>query len=248
MGPSSVCPCEDHPVTTWTFTGVDEWTDLKWLAHIGVDNPHVEFAILVGSDTGKKTIFPPTKFVEKFRALGKNLGVRTAIHLCGRYSRMAVSDDPGVVRRLVNFVGEFGRVQVNMTSEMVRQHSKGLTRLADQLKQVIVQHRDTWDMVPMRLARHHNIRFLFDRSGGRGLVSINSWPIPPDDSIPELYGKATGYAGGLGPQNIDKVIRFANDFPEHILWFDMESRLRIKGRFNLRRVEEVLLAVRQKQA
>ena len=70
-----------------TFTGVDEATDLGALKDICSQYSQVEFAVLYGSHPGEgNPIFPSIGFIQEFRNLK---GVRTAIHLCGRWARCA---------------------------------------------------------------------------------------------------------------------------------------------------------------
>ena len=73
-----------------TFTGVDTHTDLNELARIAREYPQAEFAVLAGSQTGgDNPIFPP---METVRALRNLDGVNTALHLCGKYARMAAGE------------------------------------------------------------------------------------------------------------------------------------------------------------
>ena len=62
-----------------TFTGVDERTDLARLRRIGKRYP-VEFAVLVGSHSGEKPIFPPLQFVRRFRTFAQQEKIWSAIH------------------------------------------------------------------------------------------------------------------------------------------------------------------------
>ena len=66
-----------------TFTGVDAKTDLDAVIGIGRRNPHVEFAVLVGSRTGKPGAnrYPDLGVVRDFRRRAVAAGVRCAIHL-----------------------------------------------------------------------------------------------------------------------------------------------------------------------
>ena len=73
-----------------TFTGVDAHTDLTELARIANEYPRAEFGVLVGSQTsGDNPIFPPLEIVWELRNLH---GVNTALHLCGKYARMAAGE------------------------------------------------------------------------------------------------------------------------------------------------------------
>jgi hypothetical protein len=66
----------------------------------------------------------------------------------------------------------------------------------------------------------YNYSVLFDGSGGRGEEAAGGWPLP-------LTGIKCGYAGGLGPSNLEsklkdlKLIAGMTD-----VWVDMESKIR----------------------
>ena len=214
----------------FTFTGVDEHTDIDRLLMTAWMYPNAEFAVLVSSNTGLAPIYPSTDFVERFRDRMANGGGRSAIHLCGRYARMACHTNQGVVDRLVAFVTGFGRVQVNMSSANQASYQKALSRFAERVPGVVLQHRGSWDTIPID---HPRIEYLFDRSGGRGVESFPLWPDPPID-------RRVGYAGGIGPDNVGKALAFAARFPDAPLWFDMERQLRTGSWFDIKRVEDVL--------
>ena len=80
---------------------------------------------------------------------------------------------------------------------------------------------------------HEKVEYLFDVSEGRGMESFEHWPVPSADFA------RTGYAGGLGPHNIERAVAFAQFHDEHVLWFDMEGRIRTDGWLNTDTVEAV---------
>ena len=88
-----------------------------------------------------------------------------------------------------------------------------------------------------------NISALLDESKGTGVLA-SSWPNPPTQY-------EIGYAGGIGPHNISKVL---DDILEagngREIWIDMESSLRStknnKDVFDLDKCYEVIAAVCRK--
>ena len=102
--------------------------------------------------------------------------------------------------------------------------------------QVILQHRSSWAEIPLL---HQHVEYLFDRSEGGGVESFDHWPPPPFRA--EVV--RTGYAGGIGPHNIDRALAFAAGYPQCKLRFDMEGNVRTKGLFDLDKVEQVAAAV-----
>ena len=202
-----------------TFSGVDAQTDLQEVQRIASDYPTVEFAVLVGSQTGSDhPIFPPLDVVHRLRALH----VRTAIHLCGPYARQAAAFTP-LFAPLLHLCEGFDRVQVNLHKEWwneddVTIQADPLARFADSVaaNSVIVQHRGPWDDVPLL---HPKIEYLFDLSEGSGTEGFEHWPPPPPN-------RRAGYAGGIGPHNIQKAMDFVQQHPPAPLWLDMERNVR----------------------
>ena len=228
-----------------TFTGVDVHTSFGRLSKISARYPRVEFGVLVGTHSGEEDrgIFPPLEFVELFRdyARWSNLNVRSAIHLCGAYSRALIQG--GDQTDLLELCAGFDRVQVNLHGDLwnadeidVRGGEHAIMSFASEViaDKVILQHRAKWDMVPIKSS---DIEYLFDLSEGRGLDSFSSWPAPNGKL------KRYGYAGGIGLGNIGQVVKFASEYPNTTMWFDMESKVRTRGLFNLDIVEEICAEV-----
>ena len=224
-----------------TFTGLDVHTDLRAryrkpvrLLEMARGYP-VELAVLVGTDTALHLhegggIFPPLAYVEEFKAFCRREGVRCALHLCGEYSRQVMRPG-GAPGKLLDLCRGFGRVQVNLHGDAFDPEYMEVSRVAVEdfagrvaAETVILQHRGEWDAVP---SGHPGIEYLFDVSAGAGLESWDRWPPPAPD-----MGRL-GYAGGLGPYTIGNAVDFAARYPAAALWFDMERRVRLYGRFNV---------------
>ena len=203
-----------------TFTGVDAMTDFERLKHLSQQYPWAEFGILVGSRTGMDNpIFPPLEIVDALRTLFPQEQI--AIHLCGRYAREAMA--PLRIFDVSGVTSGFGRIQVNLHGDeydpsQIVATARSLTSMAEHADAdtIIVQHRESWDAVPVQ---HPRVEYLFDRSEGSGQEGFQHWPIPPDHM-------RVGYAGGIGPHNISKAITFAEQHRERPLWLDMERNVR----------------------
>ena len=230
---------------TLTFTGVDAGTLLSGLAAIAKRYPPVEFGILIGSNTDERIdrgIFPSLETVARFQQAAGEHGFATALHLCGRYTRELMSSE-GALSSTLELCEGFGRVQVNLhgdywgdkaivvNGERIIRFAEAVTR--GSVRSVILQHRGQWEEIPVR---HDRIEYLFDVSEGGGVYSLNVWP-PPPASLPD--GTRLGYAGGLGPGNMDRAKAFADRYPATRLWMDMEGRVRTGGRFDLAKIREV---------
>ena len=118
-----------------TFTGVDERTNLSRLAEIAFKFPYVEFAVLVGSRTGRSNRFPKLAFVRDVQIAGNTLGFRKAIHLCGKPSRDV---NKGEFFLPESFAFGFNRVQVNAVNYNPEKVAMFQERLQ---KEVICQYR-----------------------------------------------------------------------------------------------------------
>ena len=227
-----------------TFTGVDSTTSFHGIKRLAKKYPNAEFGVLVGTHSGKTDygIFPPLSTVRNLNVFGALVGINTAIHLCGEYARQ-VMDPDGPSADLLQLCKGFGRVQVNLHGDSwspfrVEVSVKMIKAFADKMPgEVILQHRGPWADVPVI---YRNITYLFDRSEGGGVEGIEDWPPPPNlATVVRL-----GYAGGLGPHNIDLALAVAANWPEACkLWFDMEGNIRTKGLFDLDKVEQVAAAV-----
>ena len=78
-----------------------------------------------------------------------------------------------------------------------------------------------------------NASVLFDASGGHGLTPA-TWPEPLDD-LP------CGYAGGLGPDNLDHELRrLETVVGDRNVWIDMQSAVRTENRLDLAKARRCL--------
>ena len=148
-----------------------------------------------------------------------------------------VMQDDGVPDEVYDLCNGFSRVQVNLHGDSfnprrVAVAAQAVKRFADTVgcQRVILQHRNAWKDLPVF---HEKVEYLFDRSGGGGRAAFEEWPTP-SPHLPRM-----GYAGGIGPETIEKAIDFALAYPDSNLWFDMEGRIRFAGWFDLGAVETV---------
>ena len=164
---------------------------------------------------------------------------RTALHLCGRWSRGAMAGETWVH----DFIERIGvpRVQLNLRPQDYDPAKVGAFCDATAAQRVVVQYRgNRFDTL---FLHHRKLEALHDRSGGRGLSG--AWPDPPAPGKGAwCEGRAWGYAGGLGPdagqvRRIADMARQAERAGARV-WFDMEAGVRTDGHFDLSKVERVL--------
>lgn len=156
----------------------------------------------------------------------------------------------------------FRRVQLNPTkvngfdSALLREGEcwRRLVATANAFPQLefIVQRnaetRELWEPLVDHLSEvtSANVAFLFDASAGKG-VEMRSIPIPSavDGRVAER-GKF-GYAGGLGPHNVERVLgEIAGEFHARgmlddgvVTWIDMESGIREPSKGDLLSLEKI---------
>lgn len=206
-----------------TLTGVDERTDLQELVALSRRyDSQVEFALLVGNSRGgTKHRYPSLPFLEKF----VRLNIRKALHLCGEYAQAVNTRSVGPVRWLYQHLRDVDRIQVN-----AREPDTGAIEamLGGYGVQTIAQCRGT--VFPRG---YSHLEWLFDRSGGRGVLP-SAWPPHP--------GRLVGYAGGIGSGNVSDVISQIDASGGY--WLDMETSLRdADDWFDLDRCAAVLQTV-----
>lgn len=238
-----------------TLTGADDTIDPKDLAALSEKYPFVEWAILFSQSKAGVARYPSLEWVDRlFDA--KTSKMNLSAHLCGKWVEDALNGQFGLFQDQ-RFSQAFQRVQLNMgASRLV--DAFGSHKLSDglwQIKDKKLIFGGNYQQVMSKLGVDFLDGFfdeelaiypLFDASGGRGIKS-NGWPDRFTNSFG--YTPMTGYAGGLGPDNVAQelqAIEYIND-PVHAddpIWIDMETKLRNKAdKFDLTICEEVLKAV-----
>ncbi len=184
-----------------TLTGIGEnclMPDMKALAA----RSRVELAFLYSLDAAGP------RFVSR-RTLDRvlpALGGRLALHVCGEGARREL-----LAGSLQSWMPYLARVQVNgLVTE------KELPLLVRQVPVLITQYmKGNQPLVRLPLANH---AVLVDSSGGLG-IRPRHWARPPT-------GKAVGFAGGLGPDNLRAEWPRIQRVARGGAWVDMETSLR----------------------
>lgn len=223
-----------------TLTGADDKTDVNQMKVLSEKYPFAEWAILFSQAKSGTARYPSYDWVEN--SLPVLIGCNLSAHLCGKWVDDA---NKGRITFLNDdlMAGFFGRIQLNMAK--------------DRLLKVLNWQTNFWDCVfdkpiilggpfqkykihiPADAFLLHEVSPLFDCSGGRGILT-EDWPKPVLDE----YGKPLfcGYAGGLGPENIEEeLLKIEKVVGDVEIWVDMESKLRNhKDEFDLEKCEQVL--------
>ena len=215
-----------------TFTGIDQHTSLSKARALAEKYP-IEFGILISPQRqGIDTRYPDWTVI---RGIFKEVGYRydrsrcCALHLCGAASKEVLQTwDSSILKADLTSVG---RIQINTASKNI--DTEKLQAWANQHWVVpILQCRDEFPSDP-------NVTWLFDRSGGEGLVP-GVWPQAPF----QFQRQMVGYAGGLSPENIKQQLPLIEAAAgKHPYYIDMESGVRTDGRFDLDKCLAVCKAV-----
>lgn len=224
-----------------TITGADDSVSVQDLAGLTRDWPFVEWGILVSRRQEGTFRYPSEPWLRQLVELAPAHGLRLSLHVCGQWVRDFVQGQPTLAEERPWLWGAFPRVQLNFHAEPHHRTSlfAGAMRGYGRGKQFIFQIDGVNDEL-FRYARfqHDDIDAvpLFDTSGGAGVVPEH-WPSPMLDV------EYQGYAGGLGPENVNKELpRIAQVADGQRIWIDMERQVRSDddSRLNLARCLNVL--------
>lgn len=228
-------------LTTVTMTGPDDTTDINALLALSQKYPFVEWAILMSPSREGTVRYPTYRWRQTFMDAVRGTAVKRAMHLCGSSVRELLVSGP----KKMTYRAGYQRIQLNFNATHFK-HDE-LQRLAihaaqaefwDETPQgIIVQYNKNNINVPeqFQTSRCTDVQVLFDASGGRG-IELDTFP-------DAMFGFECGYAGGIGPDNIERTLEKAHSAANGAdYWIDMESNVRTDEVFDLVKVEQVLAA------
>lgn len=252
-----------------TITGIDDKTDKQAIVDLSVAYPFVEWGILMSFDRTGQPRYPTIDWVIDFnRLLHEAPGIhQVSAHLCGATARAAFKHAtlPLIDGKPIDAL--FTRIQLNGFSYASRTpEAVGMINMlpargyaaafilqssnpdASQIAAMIersegnrieLEAMEDDEPVPSfdQLRRFH---ILFDRSGGKGIAPTGlDWTEAPQ-------GAFCGYAGGIGPDNLEEMVQRASGLAGgQPYWIDMESRVREKDVLKIDRVARVLDLAKQ---
>jgi hypothetical protein len=219
-------------IKTITFTGADDYTSIRDLYGISKRYPFVEWGILFSKSQEAAQRFPGIKWIHSLVSADLE-GINLSAHLCGSWLRDILLGNYNIPQKHSDVLRAFKRVQLNTHGE---EHHIG--RFADILKamnkQFIFQIDKVNDHI-YRKARTDGVQAypFFDLSHGAGQLP-EKWDRPLD----EVY---CGYAGGLGPHNLQDALEvIAMIVGDRTIWIDMETHVRTDGEFDLDKVQQCI--------
>ena len=223
-----------------TITGADDSILPVDLLPLSKEFGFVEWGILLSKKKAGDPRFPSYEWMTELARLTLGGEIKFSGHLCGRWVRDLVLDG------LHSFLNEqpgieqmFQRFQLNFHAEPhekvhnsffywlgldQRQYIFQLDGVNHHLFQMACDVRPELDIAP-----------LFDKSGGIG-VTPREWP-------EAFQGVYNGYAGGLGPDNLEvEIQRIAKVARGEQVWIDMETKVRSEDdkQFDLEKVRRCL--------
>lgn len=231
-----------------TITGADDAVDPGDLLELSRKHLAVEWGLLASLSNAGQPRYPSLDWLRRFEQ-SRNGECRWssyfALHLCGQLSRDIQNGDMERVRELPTA----GRIQINGYAGLtwMLAHVAALlssphgNQVGSTYPEFILQANrpELWHGI-VRDARllAPNASVLYDVSGGRGIEPDWKGRLPRAQPV----GPPIGYAGGIGPHNVEDVLTAINDGPlAQWYWIDMESGVRNESnRFDMQRVREVL--------
>lgn len=233
-----------------TITGADDLTPISELSMLSAQFPFVEWGILVSHSQTRTHNAPKNNPRWPSQAWMGELhnhisrsgqAMNLSLHLCGSGLRRLLAVGDMDIFRISPLWHYAQRVQFNFHGDAHDVNpTQFLGALRTEAKQYIFQmdgnavneQTSAWVISGSCVAA---VPF-YDRSHGAG-VSPDRWPSP---SMPAEY---YGYAGGLGPDNVEsEICRIAEAVGNIRVWIDMETNVRTEDdRFlDLAKVEKVL--------
>ena len=198
-----------------TFTGIDRLISVDEVFEIHDRYPKVEFGLLVTKGhSHPSNRFPDMSLVSDWRNLAQKYQLPLAIHLCGDFAEDIMAGEG--IETVLPLCSGFSRVQIN--SENYNYQRVAEFAEAVDCQRVILQRQGPLDLANSLV--HPKVEYLFDVSRGNGRESFSDW------SVSDQIGGRQGFAGGLGPKNINQALEFVGRFPGRRFWLDIESGVR----------------------
>lgn len=206
-----------------TFTGADGRTSVSGMRALAAQYP-IEWGLLFSPKRQGQGRYPPLDWIKEVVAREP---LRFAAHLCGEDARDVIGLGYGRHDELLH--DHFDRAQINTTAHVSPYDMDVWARVL--ALRPILQCRGPFPQ------DSRYVDWLFDKSGGRGIVQT-IWPQPPLQQF-------CGYAGGLNPGNVQEAVAaMVAGSTNAEYWIDMESGVRDEhDRFSLDKCRAVCEAV-----
>lgn len=208
-----------------TFTGADDYTNAAEMLALSQIFPQVEWGILLspGRASAKKgtSRFPSHQWLHETGLMSHHTNANFAGHLCGQYVRDLLAGNIKEIGERRDDFAIFSRYQINFHGDPIggSNNLELITLLLQRTFSLIFQMDGTNESV-FHYLRSRGIQLfpLFDQSHGEGTLPT-TWP--------DLVDGLCGFAGGLGPDNLEEELKKLEDHVgDREIWCDMETRIR----------------------
>lgn len=256
-------------LTLCTLSGADDATDLAGLLKIQNHYQFVEYGILWSDSKRGQPRYPSEDWLlglsqasVDYENIATNATFNFSLHLCGdsvlrfieEYNAKTGEFYLGRRRFVINRM--FKRIQFNFNGQVLGQMKPSIwpkfARLLNKLyepdigaiRPIMQFNRNNLEAF-YELGHCRHLQVLLDDSLGTGK--------PPEKWLRRLPRFTCGYAGGLGPHNIQTqfpLIQNAARLPSGQyadFWIDMESGIRVDNRFDLYKCGAVLVYLKNRQ-
>lgn len=228
-----------------TLTGADDHTPIDGLLELSQEFDFVEWGILFSQARQGEPRYPSWQWINHLCVFEH---LHLSAHLCGKWVTAAMEghlpllNHPGIERA-------FNTIQLNCYADRLREAMiceplwQVISLVHNGRKPVILGGNYATVSVQPEQFLNAGVYPLFDASGGQG-KSPSRWPEP----LRTEFGTPIfcGYAGGLGPENLQKELpRIEEVVRDATIWIDMESSLRdTSDRFDLKKCRSILRMVK----
>jgi phosphoribosylanthranilate isomerase len=217
-----------------TITGADDKVSYNDIIEITNKFPFVEWGILFSESRVGTPRYPTLEWVNGLmKTISENkLNIKLSAHLCGAYTVEFLTT--GLLTKAFNNIKDvmmgpiFGRYQMNFNSTKNKACNDFHESFGRNQTKIILQYNksnsELCEKIISDYSYNPNIHFLYDGSGGRGVLP-DQWKAP----IPNHF---TGYAGGLNPDNLQQALiniqksAFSTSPKENKIWIDTETGVR----------------------
>lgn len=210
-----------------TITGADDSVDPRELIELSKRFPFVEWGILLSASNMSSMRYPSLHWIAKFCDACSESTDHTAIsfHVCGRWVRDICAGNWTPLFTNIGPMLDCGRrIQLNFHAYEHLLGERFMSAANDRSKehdwQLIFQCDGVNDhLVSIAYDFGMNAVPLYDKSGGAGVIPAD-WPSA-------MKGIYSGYAGGLGPENLaDEIPKIEQAANGGTYWIDMETKVR----------------------
>jgi hypothetical protein len=227
----------NHLIERVSLTGADDRTELSRLIDLTARYPRVEWALLYVPHNEGAPRNPQRAWREAFFA---HLADYSAVHLCG-----ALAFEQLLQGTLPADILEAPRLQLNINArkpdfsdeQVLEVYARALALGPEIILQYHPQSASLIEGFALSTPQvdRERLHILMDASRGTGLTP-QKWSQP--ERLDEFF---VGYAGGIGPENINAVLQDVAALGRPC-WVDMESGIRSDNQFDADKAEAVLRA------